>query len=80
MSAPQRLHEYLQFKGWSQSDFAREIGHHQTSIGRLLAGKRGPGLELVHAIERVTADWPELGPIRTEEWLGEDDEQAKGAA
>jgi transcriptional regulator with XRE-family HTH domain len=75
MDAPSRLRAYLTFKGWSQTDFAREIGHHQTHVGRLLLGKRGPGLELAHAIERLSSDWPD-GPIRMEEWIASDTQES----
>lgn len=77
MRGPKRLLAYLKWKGWSQSDLARAIGHHQTSVGRLLTGKRGPGVDVVHAIESLTKDW-KRGPIRTEEWVDRGQRRSPG--
>lgn len=75
MAAASRLRAFLQWTGWSQQQLAVRLDVHQTSIGRLLSGARGPGVDVVHTIEKLTAEpredgevWPD-GPIRTEEWV-----------
>lgn len=78
--AGQRLKDFLGWRGWSQSDLAREAECHQTYVSKIIGGFRAPNRRVAHAIERLTKIPHELepgrsetwahGPIRTEEWDG----------
>jgi hypothetical protein len=66
----------MTWTGLSEREIARRLGCDQSYPGKLIAQHdRRPGLEVAHAIERLTAEprddgkrWREP-PIRTEEWL-----------
>lgn len=75
--ASHRLAEFMSWAGLTQGQLAAKIHVHQTFVGRLLSGKRTPGLDAAIAIERVTSQPREdgelwaLGPIRAAEWVHE---------
>lgn len=48
------LFAYLEFVGMSQTDFAKELGISQGSIGNYIAGTRTPSLEIARKIEKKT--------------------------
>jgi transcriptional regulator with XRE-family HTH domain len=77
MQAGERLRSFRVARGSSQEALAAEITAlgckcTQSFVGLVEHGKRRVGLEFAHAVEALTKDWDE-GPIRTEEWLQEDD-------
>ena len=67
-----RFRQWFAASGLSQADFARLAGCHQTAVSRVLAGQHRPGLELVAAVERLTAELPE-GPITVVDWTVPDE-------
>ncbi len=82
-SPRERLADFLSWRGWSQSDLAREGKLHQSTVSKALAGQRGVGLHMAHVVERLTTmehdfgdgrveTWA-AGPIRTEDWDSDDE-------
>lgn len=75
--ARRRFERWVQWSGFSDAEIARRLGCDASLPGKIRRGvsDRRPGLDLAHAIERVTgtrrADGKKWsgGPIRTEEWL-----------
>lgn len=83
----ERLRQWMKWRGWSQAEFAEACGGgtHQATISKLETGARRPGLELAHAIERVTAEprddgkrFP-AGPILATSWLNDAKPSRRGA-
>jgi len=68
MSAHSRFAKWLEFLAASDSEVARRLGCDATYPGKIRSGRRTPGLDVAHAIEKLSTEWPE-GPIRTEEWI-----------
>ena len=69
-SAHIRFARWIEYLGISDAEVARKIGCDASYPPKIRVGRRTPGLDLAHAIERLSADWPD-GPIRTEEWVSE---------
>ena len=68
MTVHERFAAWVAAKGWSQHEAARMIGCSQALVSQVIAGRKSvSGLQIAHAIERLSADWID-GPIRTEEW------------
>lgn len=70
-----RFAAWFEWTGRTQASIAADLGCSAVFVGYLVRGERAPGLELAHAVERLTveprgdgATWPG-GPIRTEEWI-----------
>lgn len=73
-----RLSAFLAWRGWKHPHLAVACRCSAPMISHILTGRKNPGVEIVHAIERVTGEpnddgavW-EPGPIHTEEWLKSD--------
>lgn len=66
--AHERFAEWLDSTGWTQEEAAEKLGCSQSTISAVRLGDRRPGVDLIHAIERLSRRWVK-GPIRTEEWV-----------
>jgi transcriptional regulator with XRE-family HTH domain len=69
MTAAERLGAFMEWRGWSIAEFARESELDHSTISKILAGKRSAGIAAAVAIEAVTEreKWSP-GPIRAVEW------------
>lgn len=84
MATPrERLEAFLTWRGWRHPQLASACGCKPAFVSHVLLGRKRPGLDIAHAIERVTGEarddgarWDD-GPIRTEEWVTETADAAK---
>jgi transcriptional regulator with XRE-family HTH domain len=68
MKVHKRFAKWVAWRGTSQSQIASDLGCTQAFVSLLASGKKSIAkLPMAHAVERLSADWPD-GPIRTEEW------------
>jgi transcriptional regulator with XRE-family HTH domain len=67
----ERFRAWFTSQSWTQVETAKRLGVTQPAIWAILSRNGGVTLALAHRIEKLSASW-EHGPIRTEEWLGED--------
>lgn len=66
--AREKLRRWLEWKGWSYREAARQLDCDESYPGKIIAGLRDPGLALAFRIESLTRDWP-AGPILAREWV-----------
>lgn len=76
MLARERLKAFRESRGLSQGEIAELLHCHQTYVGLVESGKRNPGGTFTHRLEVLSQNWVE-GPIRTEEWLDDNDLDVK---
>lgn len=81
-----RFEAWITFTGLSDAEIAKRLGCDPSYPRKILRHDRRPGLDLAHAIERLSAApradgevWPE-GPIRTEEWVSPHETTVASAA
>jgi transcriptional regulator with XRE-family HTH domain len=69
MTAHARLRRFVSQRKLSIAELASRTGLDNSTLSKILAGKRSAGITVANAIERFTSDWHE-GPIHVAEWLG----------
>ena len=62
-----RLLKFMEDRGLSQADLARELRCSRTFTSMLCHGEKVPGRRIANLIEGMTRDWVG-GPIRSETW------------
>jgi transcriptional regulator with XRE-family HTH domain len=71
MEAPERLRTFREDMGWTRAELGEYINLSVSMIGLVESGKRGLGLKSAFALQDLSADYWDDGPIDAREWCEE---------